>query len=125
MIWDAWETNDNWWLGTLTTRGYSSSIGKEELLELLYADDLAILAETEEELQRRLVEWQEALDRKGLKANARETEVMVCTREVRVEADISDKKKYRLKQVETFTYLCSMISESGGCEGEMRHRVGA
>ena len=46
---------------------------------------------------------------------------MVCTREVRVEADIYDKKKYKLKQV----YLGSMISENGGYEEEVRHRVGA
>ena len=41
---------------------------------------------------------------------------MVCTREVRVEANISDKKKDRLKQVYSFTNLGSMISENGGCE---------
>ena len=35
------------------------------------------------------MEWREALERKG--------------REVSVEADISDKKKDRLKQVETFS----------------------
>ena len=55
--------------------------------ELLYADDLGILAEKEVDLQRRVVEWQEALERKGLKVNAKKTEVVVCTREVRVEAD--------------------------------------
>ena len=44
----------------------------------------------------------EALERKGLKVNTKKTEVMVCAREVRVEADISDKEKYRLKQDDTF-----------------------
>ena len=39
------------------------------------------------------MEWQEALGRKGLKVNVKKTEVVVCTREVRVEADLSDKKK--------------------------------
>ena len=38
---------------------------------------------------------------------------------------ISNKKKDRLKQVETFKYLGSMISENGGNEEEVRHRVGA
>ena len=42
----------------------------------------------------------------------------VCTRYVRAEADISDKKKRNLKQVETFEYLCSLISENGGGEEE-------
>ena len=44
----------------------------------------------------------EALERKGLKVNAKKTEGMVCTQEVRVEADISDKEKDRLKQGDTF-----------------------
>ena len=35
------------------------------------------------------------------------------------------KKKYRLKQVKVFKYIGSMISENGGYEEEVRHRVGA
>ena len=57
-----------------------------------------------QKLQRRAVEWQEALERKGLKVNAKKREVMVGAREVRVEAD---------------------ISENGGSEEEVRHREGA
>ena len=34
----------------------SESVRKEKILEILYADDLGILADTEEELQRRVVE---------------------------------------------------------------------
>ena len=64
------------------------SVEKDKLWELLYIDDLEILAETEGELQRRVVEWQEALERKGFKVNAKKTEVTACTREVRAEADI-------------------------------------
>ena len=117
----------------------SESVRKEELRELLYADDLGILAETEGVLHRRVVERKETLERKGLKANA--TEVMVCTLGGRVEADISDKKKDRLKQVETFKYPGSMITaakkkweldgersetSSGSWMGkEVRRRVGA
>ena len=64
------------------------SVRNEELSELQYVDDLGILAETEEELQGRMVEWQEALERKCIKVNAKKTEVIVCPREDRVEADI-------------------------------------
>ena len=41
-----------------------------------------------------------------------------------MEADISDKRKGRLTQIETFKYLRSMISGNGGCEEEVRHFVG-
>ena len=60
-----------------------------------------VLAETEEELQRRVVEWQEAIKRKGLKIKEKITEIIMRTREGRVDAEIYDRKKYRLKQVDT------------------------
>ena len=46
--------------------GSGVSVNKEESWELLYADDTCILAEKEEELQRKVVEWQEALRRKHI-----------------------------------------------------------
>ena len=91
----------------------------------LKVNDLGILVDTEttvEELHRRVVEWQ-TLERKGLKVSVKNTEVMVCRREVTVETDTSDKKKDRLKKVDKFKSLSSMISVNGGCE-EVRHRVG-
>ena len=66
------------------------------------------------------MEWQGALEKKGFKVNVKKTEVMVCTR-----VETSDKKKDRLKEVETIKYLGSMTSENGGCEEEVRHRLGA
>ena len=65
-------------VGLLFTPGVSTDpvlvcVRKEELWEL-YADDMRILAETEEELQRRVVEWQEALEWKGV--NAKKAEVI-------------------------------------------------
>ncbi|XP_064121807.1 uncharacterized protein LOC135226297 [Macrobrachium nipponense] len=41
----------------------SEAIRNEELWELLYADDLVIIAENEEDLQRRVGEWHESLER--------------------------------------------------------------
>ena len=38
---------------------------------------------------------------------------IIRVREVRIEADTSDKKKDRLKHVEAFKYLGSLISEKG------------
>ena len=42
---------------------------------------------------------------------ANKTQAVVCTREVRVEVNKSDKKKVRLKQIEKFKYLSTTISE--------------
>ena len=53
--------------GKMKCRSYYSSIHA-------YAYDLGVLAEGEEELQRRMMEWEEALQRKGLKVSARKAE---------------------------------------------------
>ena len=37
--------------------------------ELLYADDLAVIAETEEELIKRLNEWKDNVESKGMRVN--------------------------------------------------------
>ena len=38
-------------------------------LKLLYADDLAVIAETEEELIKRLNEWKDNVESKGMRVN--------------------------------------------------------
>jgi len=41
--------------------------------KLLYADDLAVIPETEEELIKRLNEWKENVERKGMRVNMNKT----------------------------------------------------
>ena len=48
--------------------------------ELLFADDLAVVTDTEEEMQRRWLDWQIGMESKGLKVNIGKTEVMVSSR---------------------------------------------
>ena len=45
--------------------------------ELLYADDLAVIAETEEELIERLNEWKDNVESKGMRVNMNKTKVMI------------------------------------------------
>ena len=52
--------------------------------KLLYADDLVILAESEEELKEYLMAWEECLQGKGLKLNAGKIKLMKSNKEVRV-----------------------------------------
>jgi len=45
--------------------------------ELLYADDLAVIAETEEELIKRLNEWKDNAESKGMRVDMNKTKVMI------------------------------------------------
>ena len=56
----------------------SYEFGLSVLWEDLYADGLVIIADSLEECVRRLFLWKEAMERKGLRVNARKTKVMVC-----------------------------------------------
>ena len=46
--------------------------------EDLYADDLVIIAEALEECVRRLLTWEEAMEKKRLRVNAGKTKIMIC-----------------------------------------------
>ena len=46
--------------------------------ELLYADDLVLLAESRELLMKKISIWKEGLERKGLRVNVGKTKVMKC-----------------------------------------------
>jgi len=48
------------------------------LFEILYADDLVLMAETMEELQLKFDKWKGAIEAKGMKVNMGKTKVMVC-----------------------------------------------
>ena len=48
------------------------------LMELLYADDLVLVAETEELLMEKLRKWKRGMELKGLRVNIGKTKVMRC-----------------------------------------------
>jgi len=45
--------------------------------ELLYADDLVVIAETEEDLIKRLNEWKNNVENRGMRVNMNNTKVMI------------------------------------------------
>jgi len=52
--------------------------------ELLYADDLAVTAETEDELIKRLNEWKDNVESKGMRVNMNKTKVMISAERQKV-----------------------------------------
>ena len=92
--------------------------------ELLFADDLALVTDTEEERQRRWIGWQIGMESKGLKVNIGKKEVMVSSRRG-TRVNVKDSQGTSLRQFNTFKYLGVTISEEGGSEEAVRARVSA
>ena len=92
--------------------------------ELPFADDLAVVTYTEEEMQRRWLGWQIGMESKGLKVNIGKTEVMVSSRR-ETKVNIKDSQCTSLRQVNKFKYLGVTISEDGGSDEAVRARVSA
>ena len=91
--------------------------------ELMYADDVVLAASMEEELQRKVLAWQEQLQRGGLKVNLEKSEVMVSEREGGSRVSIVDTGGKELNQVDEFKYLGMMINKEGGSMTAVRQRV--
>ena len=70
--------------------------------ELLYADDLAVIAETEEELIKRLNEWKDNVERNGMRVNMNKTKVMIS----------GERQMVRQKDVR---WPCGVCSKGVGC----------
>jgi len=52
--------------------------------ELLYADDLVVIAETEDDLIKRLNEWKDFVENRGMRANMNKTKVMISGEQQKV-----------------------------------------
>ena len=88
--------------------------------ELLYADDLALIAETEEELLEKIRRWKLGMEGKGLKVNMAKTKVMVCRRDA---GQVEERGKYPCsvchKGVGSNSILCQQCKKwvHGKCSG--------
>ena len=92
--------------------------------EMLFADDLAVVTDTEEEMQRSWLGWQIGMESKGLKVNIGKTEVMISSRKG-TKVNFKGSQGTSLRQVNKFKYLGVTISEEGGSEEAVRARVSA
>ena len=85
----------------------------EPVNNLRFADDIDLIAESQQKLQKVTDKVNESSKRFGLKINAEKTKVMVVgqkNRHIRITL-----KNEKLEQVEEFTYLGSVMSADGKC----------
>ena len=99
------------------------TVMKDAMKKLLYADDLALVANVKQELQESLDEWNGLFTRHGLKINLEKTEVLHIGHQ-REGLDIELEGK-TLTQRDMFVYLGGTMCGDGKTEGEVRRRAQA
>ncbi|XP_068082743.1 LINE-1 retrotransposable element ORF2 protein [Anabrus simplex] len=90
--------------------------------DLAFADDLIVVASSEQNLQHNINVWVEELKEKGMEVNVDKTKTMVISRNEERHCIMVDSKP--LEQVTKFKYLGSIISSDGKMEEEITERIG-
>ena len=92
---------------------------------ILYADDGFLCGTDDEELNREAEEWRNCLEERGLRINRIKTVGMRCNfeevareREIDLEIDF-----HKLKEVESFKYLGSVIQNNGDLDEELTRSI--
>ena len=94
---------------------------KGVLGKMMYADDLAIIAESKQELQEMMEEWKGVFKKHGLRMSLEKTEVMWVGHQ-REELNIRLGSK-EIKQVDGFVYLGGMVTGDKHSEIDARCRI--
>ena len=92
---------------------------RDILRKLTYADDMAVVEDSETDLQERFVEWKDIHGRHGLRVSLEKTEVPWVGQQKK---DLDGKK---LNQRDSFVYLGGAVCGDGGTETEIRRRIQA
>ncbi|MEL7196585.1 MAG: reverse transcriptase family protein, partial [Bacteroidota bacterium] len=91
---------------------------------ILYADDIALCAETREDLEEKVERWRAALEERGMRISRSKTEYMCANIDGEVLGSIQLAGE-ELKRVNKFKYLGSIVEVDGNMEHEVKHRIQA
>ena len=88
---------------------------------LLFADDVVLISDSEQGLQKAVNEWTKQIKNRGMEMNANKSKVMKISKRG---GELSIKSgNVQLEQVEDFEYLGTIINQTGSMENEIRNRV--
>ena len=110
-------------LGCLGKGGRFENVGRFEINKLIFADDKALVADSEEKLCRLAIEFGRVCERRKLRVNVGKSKVMKCSR-----YGIGDRMHVILngepsEEVDCFKYLGSQVATDRGCERDVVHRM--
>ena len=98
------------------------TVSGKNINNIRYADDTALVADSNENLQQIVNKVKQESDEKGLNMNVSKTKTMVVSKTEDKKANIFVEGK-ELEQVKTSKYLGQTIDENGKCEDEVRQRI--
>ena len=96
--------------------------GRFEINQLSFADDIALVADSEEKLGRLVSEFGRVCERRKLRVNVAKSKVVRCSmygNEGRMHVMLNGGP---LDEVDCFKYLGSQVADDGGCERDVVHR---
>uniref|UniRef100_A0A183GIP1 Reverse transcriptase domain-containing protein n=1 Tax=Heligmosomoides polygyrus TaxID=6339 RepID=A0A183GIP1_HELPZ len=100
-----------------------SSMAEGGLLRtILYADDIALVANNQEELKEKVQLWQRTLADNGLRLNVKKTKFVSSEQ---CAGSILDCQGEAIEKVEEFLYLGSDLSEEGSVDQAVRGQINA
>ena len=95
--------------------------GRFEINQLLFADDTALVADSEVKLCRLVSEFGSACERRKLRVNVGKSKVMRCSRYGNGGRMYIRLNGEPLEEVHCFKYLGSQVAADGGFEREVIH----
>ncbi|XP_065320674.1 uncharacterized protein LOC135928212 [Gordionus sp. m RMFG-2023] len=90
------------------------------LWNMIFADDIVILAKSKGEMKERLVSWNNILEKPGLKVNRENTEYIVIEGDETESIDINE---WQILAIENCKYLGSTIQTKGTIEKEIKCKI--
>ncbi|GJN23525.1 hypothetical protein PR202_gb11181 [Eleusine coracana subsp. coracana] len=93
---------------------------------MLFADDVVLVDESRDGVNRKLELWRHTLECKGFRLSRAKTEYMMCEFSVtrHEDGDVSLNGQLVAKK-DTFRYLGSMLQKDGDIDEDVRHRISA
>ena len=101
----------------------SANGGRFEMNQMLFADDAALVTDSEEELCRLVMEFGGLCERRKSRVNVGKSKVMRCSRYGNGDRMHVIQNSEPLEKVDCFKYLGSQVADDGGCARDVVHRM--
>ena len=112
------------WVMRQTTDGQRDGIQWTlwtQLDDLDFADDLALLSHNQQQMQNKTTSLASHASQVGLQIHSNKTKILKINASSREAVKLGDSN---LEEVETFTYLGSVINQQGGTDADVKTRIG-